>query len=147
MMIKTPQNMIKISSQIQGGDYLQMVFDAKDMNHEELVERFQNFLRGIGHTIGHGVSVSGSAMSPEFEGLIETFKKGDMLTDHQSYGPLVPRLMKQHQEVFKSKTENQEDVLNKISLLKAINMVLLNNLTASAYSEWLDYANGQPGGS
>jgi hypothetical protein len=66
MMIKSPQNMIKLSSQIQGGDYLQMVFDAKDMNHEELVERFQNFLRGIGYTIGHGASVS--EMSPEFEG-------------------------------------------------------------------------------
>jgi hypothetical protein len=64
MMIKTPQNMIKISSQIQGGDYLQMVFDAKDMNHEELVERFQNFLRGIGYTIDHGTSDSTSEIPP-----------------------------------------------------------------------------------
>jgi hypothetical protein len=145
MMIKSPQNMIKLSSQIQGGDYLQMVFDAKDMNHEELVERFQNFLRGIGYTICHGASVS--EMSPEFEGPIETFKKGDMLTDHQSYGPLVPRLMKQHQEIFKSKTENPEEIAHKTLLLNAINMVLSNNLAASAYSEWLDWTNGQPGGS
>mgnify|MGYP006111989077 CR=1 FL=1 len=91
MMIKSPQNIIKLSSQIQGGDYLQMVFDAKDMNHEELVERFQNFLRGIGYTIGHGVSVSGLETPPELEGPIETFEKGDILTNHQTYGPLVPQ--------------------------------------------------------
>tara|TARA_R110000796_G_scaffold57940_1_gene133592 strand:+ start:1383 stop:1583 length:201 start_codon:yes stop_codon:yes gene_type:complete len=50
-MLKTPQNIIKISSQDDEGKYFQMVFDAEDMGHEELVERFQNFLRGIGYII------------------------------------------------------------------------------------------------
>ena len=50
-MIKTPQNIIKISSQHTDGDYSQMVFDAGGIHHEDLVERFQNFLRGIGYAI------------------------------------------------------------------------------------------------
>ena len=50
-MLKEPQNIIKISSQTEDGNYLQMVFDAHGIGHEELVELFQNFLRGIGFGI------------------------------------------------------------------------------------------------
>ena len=50
-MLKEPQNIIKISSQMEDGNYLQMVFDAEDMGHKELIELFQNFLRGIGYVI------------------------------------------------------------------------------------------------
>ena len=50
-MIKTPQNIIKISSQHTDGDYSQMVFNANESHYEDLVERFQNFLRGIGYAI------------------------------------------------------------------------------------------------
>ena len=50
-MLKEPQNIVKISSQTEDGNYSQMVFDAEDMGHEELVELFQNFLRGIGYII------------------------------------------------------------------------------------------------
>ena len=54
-MLKEPQNIIKISSQHIDGEYSQMVFDAGEIHHEDLVERFQNFLRGIGYNIPYNV--------------------------------------------------------------------------------------------
>lgn len=50
-MIKQPQNIIKISSQEEGGAYLQMVFDAGNLDHWEMTKRFHNFLRGTGYNI------------------------------------------------------------------------------------------------
>jgi hypothetical protein len=47
-MNKEPQNILKFSSQNTNGEYLQMVFDAKNMSYEEINARFQNFLRGLG---------------------------------------------------------------------------------------------------
>ena len=55
-MLKEPQNIIKISSQEEDGTYLQMVFDADELKHEEITERFQNFLRGIGYNITYDTS-------------------------------------------------------------------------------------------
>ena len=48
-MHKKPQNIIKISSQVEGGDYLQLVFDAGTMTPDEMVAKFNNFLRGVGY--------------------------------------------------------------------------------------------------
>ena len=50
-MNKQPQNIIKISSQEEGGAYLQMVFDAGSLDHWEITKRFHNFLRGAGYNI------------------------------------------------------------------------------------------------
>tara|TARA_R110002126_G_scaffold105791_2_gene240273 strand:- start:9717 stop:9893 length:177 start_codon:yes stop_codon:yes gene_type:complete len=47
-MIKKPQNILKFSSQNTNGEYLQMVFDAKNMSYEEINARFQKFLWGLG---------------------------------------------------------------------------------------------------
>ena len=50
-MNKEPQHIIKFSSQTDDGEYLQMVFDAEAMNHEEITEKFYDFLRGLGYAL------------------------------------------------------------------------------------------------
>jgi hypothetical protein len=50
-MIEDTQNLVILSSQQTDGDYIQMEFDAANMPHHLLVERFVNFLRAMGYSI------------------------------------------------------------------------------------------------
>jgi hypothetical protein len=61
-MNKEPQNIIKISSQHSDGDYSQTVFDAYDLDSQDLMAKFTDFLRGIGYYIDY--ETLGSALHP-----------------------------------------------------------------------------------
>jgi len=139
-MHKQPQNIIKISSQHEDGDYLQMVFDAGNMPHWFLTERFENFLQGLGYTISNDDNiVLEEEMSPKFEGPPESFSINPFtLTQEQSDTLLLDMLMDQYDTLASSPSKHPADIEYEATLMDSVMNVIQHNLSGAEFTKWAE---------